>query len=89
MKAFETTGKVKKNGQLLLNEPLNIDEDSEVKVIVLVSEKSEYDQPRLALRDRDDTPLEEIKASLRCALQEVKEGKTRPISELWENIDAQ
>ena len=82
MKAFETTGKIKKNGQLLLNEPLDIDEDSEVKVIVLVSEKSEYD-------DRDDTPLEEIKASLRCALQEVKEGKTRPISELWENIDAQ
>ena len=55
MKAFETTGKIKKNGQLLLNEPLDIDEDSEVKVIVLVSEKSEYD-------DRDDTPLEEIKA---------------------------
>ncbi len=79
MKAFETTGKVKKKGQLLLNEPLNIDEDSEVKVIVLVSEKAEY--------DRNDTPLEEIKASLRLALQEVKVGKTRPISELWENID--
>ena len=37
--------------------------------------------------DPDDTPVEEIKASLRRALQEVKEGKTRPISELWEGID--
>jgi hypothetical protein len=81
MKAFETTGKVNKNGQLLLDEPLNIDEHSKVKVIVLVSEKPEY--------DLDDTPVEEIKHSLRNAFQEVKEGQTLPISELWENINAQ
>ncbi len=81
MKAFETTAKVNKNGQLLLNEPLNIDEDSEVKVIVLVSEKSEYEP--------DDTPVEEIKASLRVALQEVKEGKTQPISQLWKGVNVE
>ena len=37
--------------------------------------------------DEHDTPDEEIKASLRRSLQEVKEGKTRPISELWDRID--
>ncbi|WP_202803728.1 hypothetical protein [Spirulina subsalsa] len=36
--------------------------------------------------DLDDTPVARIKASLKRALQEVKEGKTRPISELWERI---
>jgi hypothetical protein len=36
--------------------------------------------------DPDDTPVEEVKASLRRALQEYKEGKTRPVSELWQRI---
>jgi hypothetical protein len=37
--------------------------------------------------DPDDTPAEEVKASLRRALQQAKAGQTRPISELWERID--
>jgi hypothetical protein len=37
--------------------------------------------------DIDHTPIEEIKESLTRAFQEVKAGKTRPISELWERID--
>jgi hypothetical protein len=37
--------------------------------------------------DPDDTPVEEIKASLTRALQEFKAGKTRPISELWDRIE--
>ncbi|HLO83436.1 MAG TPA: hypothetical protein VK203_00300 [Nostocaceae cyanobacterium] len=37
--------------------------------------------------DLDDTPIEEIKESLTRAFQEVKTGKTRPISELWERIE--
>ena len=81
MKAIETTGKVNKNGQLLLDEALDISPNSEVKVIVLVSEQPESDP--------DDTPVEEIKVSLRRALQEVKEGKTMPISDLWEGIDVE
>jgi len=36
--------------------------------------------------DPDDTTVEEVKASLRRALQEYKEGKTRPVSELWQRI---
>jgi hypothetical protein len=79
MQAFEMMAKVDQNGQLLLDEPLAIRSDRRVKVILLVSDEEEVDP--------DDTPVEEIKASLRRALQEAKEGKTRPISELWERID--
>lgn len=79
MRAFEVMGKVDEKGQLLLDEPLEINTSSRVKVILLVYEENDV-YP-------DDTPDEEIKASLRRALQEAKEGKTRPISELWERID--
>lgn len=79
MQAFEVMGRVDKNGQILLDEPLGILLDSRVKIILLVTNAQEDDP--------DDTPVEEIKASLRRALQEAKEGKTRPVSELWERID--
>ena len=37
--------------------------------------------------DPDDTPIEEIKASLRRAWQEAKSGNRIPLSEMWEGID--
>ena len=79
MKAFEVMGKVDEKGQLLLDEQLEINTPSRVKVIVLLPDESEPDP--------DDTPIEEIKASLRRALQQAKTGQTRPVSELWERID--
>ena len=36
--------------------------------------------------DSDDDPNELILASLRISLQQVKEGKVHPISELWDGI---
>ncbi|MCL1467605.1 hypothetical protein LAY41_24780 [Argonema galeatum A003/A1] len=39
--------------------------------------------------DPDDTPIEEVKASLRRALQEVKAGQRIPLSEMWEGIDVE
>ncbi|ACK69486.1 conserved hypothetical protein [Gloeothece citriformis PCC 7424] len=80
MKAFEVTGTIDEKGQLLLDEPLSISSSS-VRVIILVNEQ---DEP-----DPDDTPIEEIKASLRRALQEAKEGKRIPLSQMWEGIDAE
>ena len=80
MKSFEVTGKIENNGRvLLLDEAIEIGSESRVKAIILVSEEREPDP--------DDTPVEEVKASLSRALQDVKEGKTRPVSELWERID--
>jgi hypothetical protein len=37
--------------------------------------------------DPDDEPAELVLASLRNSLQQIKEGKLHPISELWEGID--
>ena len=37
--------------------------------------------------DPDDTPDELVLAHLRISLQEIKEGKTMPLSELWDNLD--
>jgi predicted HTH domain antitoxin len=37
--------------------------------------------------DSDDDPNELIFASLRISLQQAKEGKVHPLSELWDGID--
>lgn len=79
MKAFEVMGRINEKGQLLLDSPLEINTYSRVKVILLLPDENESNP--------DDTPVEEIKSSLRRALQEAKEGKTRPITELWDRID--
>ena len=79
MKAFEVMGKVDEKGQLLLDKPLEIYNFSQVRVIILVSDDIESDP--------DDTPIQEIKESLTRAFEEVKSGKTKPISELWERIE--
>jgi hypothetical protein len=77
MRAFEVMATVSNSKQLLLDSDLDWD-TSRVKVIILESDEVEFDP--------DDTTVEEVKASLRRALQEYKEGKTRPVSELWERI---
>jgi hypothetical protein len=78
MKALEVTGKIQE-GQLTLDYPLEIDNFYAVKVIILLPEES----------DPDDTPIEEVKESLSRAFAEVKSGRTRPISELWERIESE
>jgi hypothetical protein len=86
MRAVELAGALDENGQLSLNEPLLGETPGPVRVIVLFSEVPEA---KIEEIDPDDTPVEEVKASLRRGLQDAKEGKTRPISELWERIDAE
>jgi len=84
MKAFEVTGTIDEKGQLLLDRPLTLDTPGPVRIIVLLPEPKDE-----AEADPDDTPVAEVKASLRRALQQAKAGQTRPISELWERIDAE
>ncbi|XWK88982.1 MAG: hypothetical protein U7127_02630 [Phormidium sp.] len=81
MQAFEVMGTIDEKGQIILDHNLNISTPSRVKVIVLLTNDSETES------DPDDTPVAEIKASLRRSLQQVKAEETRPISELWERID--
>jgi hypothetical protein len=81
MKAVEVMGKVDDKGQLLLDEPLEIKSESRVKVILLISDEDELEP--------DDTPVEEIKASLIRALQDAKAGRRIPLEQMWEGIDAE
>jgi hypothetical protein len=80
MKAIELTGTVDDRGNLSLDEPILVSANSRVRVIILCSEESIEIDP-------DDTPIEEVKASLSRALQEAKSGQRIPISQMWESID--
>ncbi len=85
MKAIEVTGKIDSQGNLILDQPIQgTTYPHQVRVIVLVPEQEETEEI-----DPDDTPIEEIKASLRRSLQQAKMGQTRPLSELWDRIDAE
>lgn len=84
MKAVEVTGHLDEKGQLFLDQTLENCPPTQVRVIVLFPEVTEVEEI-----DPDDTPIEEVKASLRRALQEAKSGQTRPLSELWDRIDAE
>jgi len=84
MRAVEVSGTVDREGHLLLDQPFGEDISSRVHVIVLFSEPVQELED-----DPDDTPIEEVKASLKRAFQQAKAGKTRPISEMWEGIDAE
>jgi hypothetical protein len=81
MQAFEMMGTIDAKGELILDSHLNIPKPSRVKVIVLLMNEDESEG------DPDDTPIAEVKRSLRRALQQVKSGATQPISELWNRID--
>ena len=48
---------------------------------------SEPSEPEAA--DPDDTPIEEIKASLKRAFQQAKAGQRIPLEQMWEGIDAE
>ncbi|MEG4090293.1 type II toxin-antitoxin system RelN family antitoxin [Microcoleus sp. Pol12B4] len=84
MKALEVTGTLDKKGQLILDRPLILDTPGTVRIIVLFQEPKDE-----AEYDPDDTPVEEVKVSLRRALQQAKAGQTRQISQLWERIYAE
>jgi len=84
MKAVEVWGTIDEKGQLLLDRAIADFPPSRVRVIVLFAEVAE--EVEIA---PDDTPIAEVKASLRRALQEAKAGKTRPNSEMWEGIDVE
>lgn len=82
MKAIELTGTVDDRGNLALDEPILVSANSRVRVIILCSEEEIEIDP-------DDTPIEEVKASLKRALQEARSGQRIPISQMSESIDLQ
>jgi hypothetical protein len=86
MKAYEFPAKLTVNGMLEVPPELrdSLSTDQPLRVIVLLEEtngSSEND-------DDDEMSVEDIKASLRQALHEARTGQTLPISQLWDNINA-
>ncbi len=78
MKAIETNATLTANGQLKLDEPLNLANNRRVRVIVLISEPEE---------DTDDTPIETIREGLYQGWQDVLKENTKPVSQLWDSMD--
>lgn len=84
MKAIEVTGKIDAEGNLVLDKPiLEITYPHQVRIIVLVPESVEVEE------DPDDTPVEEVKASLRRALQQASSGQRLPLSQMWVGIETE
>ena len=69
-------------GQLLLDRPLTAETPGRVRIIVLLPEPTDE-----AEDDPDDTPVAEVKASLKRAFQEAKTRQRIPLSQMWEGID--
>jgi hypothetical protein len=74
MKAFEVTGTIDEKGQLILDRPLTLDTPGPVRIIVLLPEPTDE-----AEDDPDDTPVEEVKASLRKGLL-ARQSRTNEIN---------
>jgi hypothetical protein len=81
MRAVEVTGVVDEQGNLSLTEPVQTIAPGTVRVIILYA-----DQLEPAHQDSDDTPIEDIKASLRRALQQATTGQRIPLSQMWEGV---
>ena len=83
MRAVEVSGTVDLQGHLLLDHPFDVDVSGRVRVIVLFSEPVQELE-----NDPDDTPIEEVKASLKRAFQQAKAGQRIPFEKMWDGIDA-
>ena len=81
MKAIETTATINENGELTLDRSLEVTKPQRVRIIVLLSEEDEIDP--------DETPTEIVMEGIRQGLHEAFTGQTIPLSQMWEDIDAQ
>jgi hypothetical protein len=81
MKAYEFPAKITPEGKLELPDMQleDLPRNSVVRVIVLVEEQTD---------EEDEDELDSVADSLRRALHEAKMGQTKPISQLWDGIDA-
>ena len=79
MKAIETNATVNDQGQLSLDQPLQLGLNRRVRVIVLIAEEE---------IDLDDTPNDVVLEGFREGLHEALTGQTIPLAQMWDGIDA-
>lgn len=79
MKAIKVMATIDNQGQLCVDEPLELERDSRVEVIVLIPEVTEINE--------EEQPKETILADFRQAWREAMTGQTIPVAQIWEGID--
>jgi len=77
MKALKVMGTIDEQGQLTLDQPLVIDRNSRVEVIVLIPETTDDDEPSQA----------DLLGDFKQAWHEAMTGQTIPVSQLWEGLE--
>jgi hypothetical protein len=78
MQQIERTASIDDHGQIHLDQPLSIGKQENVRVIVFLAEAE------LPEDESDDSVI----AGLRQSLQDFREGRTIPLANLWDGIDA-
>lgn len=79
MKRLELMGQIDPEGKMVFEHlPLPLGEARQVKVTIEYPDNSDEEV------DPDDTPTEEVLASLRRSIGQIKAGERIPISEIWE-----
>lgn len=79
MKAIKVMATIDDRGQLYIDEPLNLEQNSKVEVIVLIPEVTESNET--------EQSQEAILADFRQAWHEAMTGQTIPVAQIWERID--
>ena len=74
MKAIEVMGTVNEQGQLSLDQPLSVERNSRVRVIVLLSDEEVSEEGFSA-------------ESFRTSWEQAIKGETLPLSQLWEGTE--
>ena len=79
MKAVKVMATINEQGQLTLDQPLMIDKNYRVEVIVLI--------PEPANLETAEPSKAELLADFRQAWHEAMTGQTIPIAQLWDGLE--
>jgi len=79
MKAIKVMATIDHQGLLCIDEPLELEQNSRVEVIVLIPEVIEINE--------EEQRKEAILADFRQAWHEAMTGQIIPVAQIWEGID--
>ncbi|MEA5517679.1 hypothetical protein [Limnoraphis robusta] len=78
MKAIKIMATIDEQGKLSLDQPLTLNKNQRVEVIVLIPETADLEE---------DESKATILEDFRQAWQEAMTGKTIPVAQIWEGIE--
>ena len=83
MQAEKVMGTINQDGQLMLDQPVVLAQDSRVEVIILVQDPV----VESTKAEEDSSSKDEILNDLKQAWNEAMTGQTIPVSQLWDDLD--